>query len=85
MFDNYKLLKSVTSNLSSGCPFKLIFHEKKFILKSVRLNPRIAASQIVNNIREKLKNKTLNEDTILEKDSLSWPCSSSKATHSSCQ
>ena len=53
VINNCKLSKSVISNLRSGSPSKLTFREKKCILKSVRLNPRITASQIVNDIRER--------------------------------
>ena len=66
MINNYKLLKSANTNLRSGRPSKLAFCEKRYILKSVRLNIRIIALQTVNNIRERFK-KILHEDTIRKK------------------
>ena len=50
VINNYELSKSVTSKLRSGGLSKLTFCEKRCILKSVRLNPTITASQIVNDI-----------------------------------
>ena len=63
VINNYKLSKSVISKIRCGHPSKLTFREKRYIPKSVHINPRITASQIVNDIQGRFL-KTLHEDTI---------------------
>ena len=41
VINNYELSKSVTSKILNGSPSKLTFREKRYILKFVRLNPKI--------------------------------------------
>ncbi|GFT64703.1 transposable element Tc1 transposase [Trichonephila clavipes] len=62
VINNYTSSKSVISKPRSGRPFKLTLREKRYVFKSIRLNPRLCASQIANDIRERFK-KTLHEDT----------------------
>ncbi|GBM99163.1 hypothetical protein AVEN_272483-1 [Araneus ventricosus] len=45
--------KSVISKPRNGPPSKLTNREKRYVFKSLRLNPRITASQIANDIRPK--------------------------------
>lgn len=63
VINNYTSSKSVISKPRSGRPSKLTLREKRYVFKSIRLNPRLSASQIANDIRERFK-KTLHEDTI---------------------
>ncbi|GFS71123.1 transposable element Tc1 transposase [Trichonephila clavipes] len=63
VINNYTSSKSVISKPRFERPSKLTLREKKYVFKSIRLNPRLRASQIANYIRERFK-KTLHEDTI---------------------
>ncbi|GFX93865.1 transposable element Tcb1 transposase [Trichonephila clavipes] len=63
VINNYTSSKSVISKPCSGRPSKLTLREKRYVFKSIRLNLRLSASQIVNGIRERFK-KTLHENTI---------------------
>ncbi|GFX28862.1 uncharacterized protein TNCV_4251011 [Trichonephila clavipes] len=55
MANNYTSSKSVISKPRFGRPSKLSLREKRYVFKSMRLNPRLSASQIANDIREKFK------------------------------
>ncbi|GIX86351.1 hypothetical protein CEXT_377201 [Caerostris extrusa] len=87
VINNYTSSKSIISQPRSGRPSKVTAREKRYVFKSVRLNPSISAFQIANDVRERFK-KTLHEDTIrknFEKGWVSWPCCSQEATHISCE
>ncbi|GFX69952.1 transposable element Tcb1 transposase [Trichonephila clavipes] len=64
VINNYTSSKSVISKPRFGRPFKLTLREKRYVFKSIRLNPRLNASQIANDIRERFKKNTSHEDTI---------------------
>ncbi|GIY61972.1 HTH_Tnp_Tc3_2 domain-containing protein [Caerostris extrusa] len=61
VINNYTSSKSIISKPRSGRPSKLTACEKRYVFKSVRLNPRISGFQIANEVRDL---KTLHEDTI---------------------
>ncbi|GFT23213.1 uncharacterized protein TNCV_1859171 [Trichonephila clavipes] len=62
VINNYTSSKSVISKPRFERPSKLTIREKRYVFKSIRLNPRLSTSQIAND-RERFK-KTINEDTI---------------------
>ncbi|GIX79564.1 uncharacterized protein CEXT_51431 [Caerostris extrusa] len=51
VINNYTSSKSIISKPRSGRPSKLTAREKRYVFKSVRLNPR--AFQIANDVRER--------------------------------
>ena len=55
VINDYKLLDFYVLKLRSNHPSRLTLCEKRYTLKSVLLNPRITASQIVNDIRDWFK------------------------------
>ncbi|GBL82664.1 hypothetical protein AVEN_263734-1 [Araneus ventricosus] len=57
VISNYNSSKSVSSKPRNGRPSKLSNHEKRYIFKSVHLNPRISASEIANGIRKRFEKK----------------------------
>ncbi|GIZ00851.1 uncharacterized protein CEXT_350411 [Caerostris extrusa] len=63
VINNYTSSKSIISKPRSERPSKLTAREKRYVFKSVCLNPRISTFQIANVVREIFK-KTLHEDTI---------------------
>ncbi|GFW07858.1 uncharacterized protein TNCV_3919911 [Trichonephila clavipes] len=58
VINNYTSSKSVISKPRFGRPSKLTLREKSYVFKSIRLNPRLSASQIANDIRERFKKNT---------------------------
>ncbi|GFX50160.1 transposable element Tc1 transposase [Trichonephila clavipes] len=64
VINNYTSSKSVISKPRSGRPSKLTLREKRYVFKSIRLNPRLSASQVANDIRESFKKHFMCEDTI---------------------
>ncbi|XP_043064585.1 uncharacterized protein LOC122320512 [Drosophila ficusphila] len=63
VLENFDLNGSIRSKPRSGRPPKLTDREKRDVLKSVKLNPRLTAFKITQDIKEKF-NKDLHEDTI---------------------
>ncbi|GIY24803.1 uncharacterized protein CDAR_23631 [Caerostris darwini] len=57
VINNYTSWKSIISKPRSGRPSKLTAREKRYVFKSVHLNPRISAFQIANDVRERFKKK----------------------------
>ncbi|GIX71328.1 uncharacterized protein CEXT_164181 [Caerostris extrusa] len=57
VINNYTSSKSIISKPHSGRPSKLTDREKRYVFKYVRLNPRISAFQIANDVRERFKKK----------------------------
>ncbi|GIZ02800.1 hypothetical protein CEXT_160861 [Caerostris extrusa] len=51
--NNYTSSKSIISKPRSGRPSKLTAPGKRYVFKSVRLNLRISAFQIANDVRER--------------------------------
>ncbi|GFW24664.1 transposable element Tcb1 transposase [Trichonephila clavipes] len=64
VINNYTSSKSVISKPRSGRPSKLTLREKSYVFKSICLNPRLSASQIANDIRERFKKHFMCEDII---------------------
>lgn len=60
---NFNSTGSVKSKPRTGRPPKLTEREKRDVLKTVQINPGIAASRIVQDVKEKF-NKDLHDDTI---------------------
>ncbi|GFX63248.1 uncharacterized protein TNCV_3895731 [Trichonephila clavipes] len=55
VINNYTSSKSVISKLRFGSPSKLTLRGKRYVFKSIRLNPRLSASHMANDIRERFK------------------------------
>ncbi|GIY18252.1 uncharacterized protein CEXT_139681 [Caerostris extrusa] len=55
VINNYTSSKSIISKPCSGRPSKLTAREKRYVFKSIRLNPRISVFQIANDVRERFK------------------------------
>lgn len=60
---NFNSTGSILSKHRSGRPSKLTHREKRDILKTVKLNPRITAAKIQENVKEKF-GKEIHEDTL---------------------